>query len=302
MTKKSIQDNASYRQLSFPYIYGENIEHIYPDVQLSIERITPEIAKRMLETNVHNRDPKREAIAKAIVNGEWKLNGATIVFDRDGILRDGQNRLMACIKANMPIVTVVTRGVEASAQITMDTGVKRVLADYLKLDGYKNYSIVGAIGLMIYRADSYGIQSAFTMPTIGKDTVQTVYEFIRAEYDSRIAPLVSNAKAISKAYGVKSGTIGVLMDAFGAAGEDNLNEFVQQLLNRKPACASVRLLQNKLRNDKDSKYGKLPQKVVAALIIKTWNAYMRGDDITYLRYTQGGAHPESFPEIFLGYE
>lgn len=302
MTDNSIHGIASNLPISFPPIYGENISGNYAGVTISIERITPAIAAKMLETNVHNRDPKREAIAKSIRDGKWKLNGATIVFDPNGILRDGQNRLMACVKANMPIDTIVVRGVVSEAQITMDTGVKRALVDYLKLDGYTNCNIVGAIGLMIYRSDTYGLQSAFTLPIAGRDTIQNVYEFIGTEYGTRIGPLVKSVKALRTEYGVKAGTSGALFDTFKRAGEDNLDEFVQQLLNRKAACASVRLLQNKLRKDKDSKYGRLPQRVVAALIIKAWNAYMRGDEISLLRFTQGGANPENFPEVFLGYE
>lgn len=302
MTDNSIYPIGSNLPISFPYVYGENVERMYPEVRISIERIAPDVAKKMLETNVHNRDPKREPIAKAIQNNQWKLNGATIVFDENGVLRDGQNRLMACVKANTAIDTLVVRGVKSDAQITMDTGVKRALVDYLKLSGYKNDSIVGAIGLMIYRADTYGLQNAFTMPTVGKDTIQTIFEFICAEYDTRIGPLTSACKAIRRKYGVASGTSGVLLDAFKQAGDDNLNEFVQQLLNKKPACTSVRLLQNQLLKDKDSKYGKLPQRIVAALIIKAWNAYMRGDEIRQLKFVQGGATPENFPKIFLGYE
>lgn len=286
--------------ISFPYVYGENVAHLYPKVTVSIERITPEIAEKMLMVNISNRDPKREAIADAILRGQWKLNGATIAFDTNGVLRDGQNRLMACIKAGKPIDTVVVRGVEPKAQITMDTGVKRSLNDYLKLNGYKNCTTVGSMGLMIYRANTYGLQSAFTMPVAGKDTLQTVYEYICEEYDARIDPLVSSVKAIRATYGVEAGTLGALLDAFRQAGDDNLNEFVLQLINKKPACTAVRLLQDRLRKNKDKKDGKLPQKVIAALLIKSWNAYMLGDDIKLLRFTQGGASPESFPEVFLG--
>ena len=288
--------------ISFPHVHGENIEHLYPNVRMSIERITPETAKKMLTTNISNRDPKREAIADAILRGQWKLNGASIVFDTNGVLRDGQNRLMACIKAGKPIDTVVVRGVEPEAQITMDTGVKRSLTDYLKLKGLKNYTTVGSMGMMIYRANTYGLQSAFTMPVAGKDTLQTVYEFILKEYDTRIEPLISSVMAIRVAYGVEAGTLGALLDAFSRAGSDNLNEFVSQLLNRKPACTAVRLLQDKLHKNKEKKDGKLPQKVIAALIIKSWNAYMLGDDIKLLRFTQGGANPESFPEVFLDFD
>ncbi|MBQ1450679.1 MAG: hypothetical protein IIZ12_07105 [Eggerthellaceae bacterium] len=291
------------RPIAFPPIYGIDATNRYPNIRISIETITPEIAEKMLQANVGNRDPKREAIAKAIQKGEWTLNGATIVFDENGNLTDGQNRLRACIAANKPIDTIVVRGVPRAAQITMDVGVKRQLVDYLKMAGYKNCSTVGKVGMMLYRADSYGLEGSFTLPTIGKDTIKTLFEYINENYDKRIEPLVSPCRCVQRLYpGIMSGTIGVLFDIFRLAGEDNFTVFVQQLTNKRPACMSVRLLQNQLRKNSDSKQGKMPQRMIAALIIKTWNAYMRGDDIKTLRFTQGGAHPENFPEIFLGYE
>lgn len=295
-------DNTT-EHVAFPAIYGIDATKCYPNVRISIETITPDIAKKMLLTNIGNRDPKREAIKKAILSGEWTLNGATIVFDENGNLTDGQNRLRACVAANVPIDTLVVRGIPRAAQITMDMGVKRQLNDYLKLEGYKNCNIVGSIGTMLYRADSYGLEGSFTLPTIGKDTVQTLFEYIKENYDERVEPLVAPCKSVQRLYpGIMNGTTGVLFDMFRRAGEDNFTVFIQQLTNKRPACMSVRLLQNQLRKNSDSKQGKMPQKMVAALIIKTWNAYMRGDDIKTLRFTQGGAHPESFPEIFLSYE
>lgn len=293
----------SSKPIAFPPIYGIDAAIRYPNVRISIETITPEIAEKMLQANIGNRGPKREAIKKAILSGEWVLNGATIVFDENGNLTDGQNRLMACVASNTPIDTIVVRGIPHSAQITMDVGVKRQLTDYLKLEGYKNCNIVGSIGTMLYRADSYGLEGSFTLPTIGKDTVKTLFEYIKQNHDERIEPLVLPCRSVQLLYpGIMNGTTGVLFDQFRCAGEDNFTVFVQQLTNKRAACMSVRLLQNQLRKNSDSKQGKMPQKMVAALIIKTWNAYMRGDDIKTLRFTQGGAHPENFPEIFLGYE
>lgn len=289
--------------ISFPYVYGAPAAHLYPNVSVSIETITPEAAERMLVTNINNRDPKREPLEKAIINGEWVLNGATIVFDVDGVLIDGQNRLIACIRAGKPIDSIVVRGIPRSAQITMDTGVKRALADYLKLMGYPNYTAVGAVGLALYRSDAYGLEGAFSLTKSSKDTIKTVFDFIQEEYPTRIKPLVDVSKSVQRQIqGIQTGTIGALLDAFGGAGKANIDAFVQQLLNKAPACTSVRLLQDRLSKNAASKDGKMPQKLVAALIIKAWNAYMRGDDIKQLKFAQGGANPEKFPEVFLGYE
>lgn len=300
MTRTSIP-NAT----SFPPIYGENIEREYPNVRLSIERITPDIAKKMLETNVGNRDLKREPLAQALENGEWQLGNDAITFDENGNLTNGQNRLNACINANMPIDVIVARGIKRSAQVTMDTGVKRSLVDYLKMKGYKNCSTVGAIGTALQYVEKYGMDGAFGRQGSNLFTLKSTLDFIDEHDEKRIEPIVRDVMLFRSKQGsrvINSRTLGALFDTFRQAGDDNYRSFVDQLTNKKTACASVRLLLNRLSEyaEEINKGGTLVnQKYVAAIIIKAWNAYMRGDDIKQLRFRQGGAHPESFPEIIL---
>lgn len=73
----------------FDYVYGANVEREYPNVHLSIERITPEIASRMLETNIHNRALSRQSLEHALVTNQWLLNGDAIVFCEEGWLLNG---------------------------------------------------------------------------------------------------------------------------------------------------------------------------------------------------------------------
>lgn len=296
----------SSRPISFPPIYGVDVANLYPNVAISIETITPEVAEKMLQTNVGNRDLiSSVAVTKAIENDEWELNGATIVFDENGNLIDGQHRLTACIKTGKPIVTIVVRGIKRSAQITMDTGVKRRLRDYTKMRGYENYSHVATIGLAFYISDTYGHTKFFTDQRGGKATFKAVINHIDDNYESRIKPVVRDVMAVQQRYKrVNAGTIAVLFDIFRQAGDENYREFVGQLIGSRPACTSVRLLQNKLATNATTtdKTKQLTQKFIAVYTIKAWNAYMRGDDIKQLKYVQGGANPESFPEIFLGYE
>ena len=293
---------ANMDVISFPYVYGENIENLYPSVRITIERITPETAEEMLLTNIGNRDPKREPLEKAIANDEWELNGATIVFDENGNLTDGQNRLRACVRTGIPIVTIVVRGIRRSAQITMDSGVKRQLNDYLKMNGFKNDTTVGSIGRGLVYMDQFGIDGALQR-TAGRDyTTKAFYDFICKNYESRIEPLLSDVMSARARTGVKSKTLGMLFDTFKKAGDENYEEFVGQLLDRKPACTAVRVLKQKLSLNKDRKNEKAPDIVIAAWFIKAWNAYMLGEEIYQLRFTRGGAHPESFPEVFLGFD
>lgn len=45
--------------------------------------------------------------------GRWVLNGETICFDSNGVLRDGHHRLLAIIESGVTIEVLVVRGVAA---------------------------------------------------------------------------------------------------------------------------------------------------------------------------------------------
>lgn len=286
----------------FGYIFGEYAADKYPDVAVSIERITPSVAQSMLGANTHNRDTNRfETISKALKNGEWSLNGASIVFSDDGVLLDGQHRLIACVKTGIAFDTIVVRGIEKRQQMTMDVGTKRKVADFLKLDGYPDPSLVASIGNAIYRADYLGLSESFTRATAEKGTLLATVDFIEDNYETRIGPLKSLVRTVSRRYrGVYSATIGPLFDVFRRAGDEDFDAFIDQLLGKAEPCKTVELLISRLDENVRKTSGKLTQKVIAALFIKTWNAFMSGEQLGTLAYRQGGAHPEAFPEVYLG--
>lgn len=78
------------------------------------ELITPEIAKAYLEHNTKNRsisDPTVDSYAEDMKNGRWcESTGIAISFDTNGVLADGQHRLLAIVKANVPIWSYVCTG------------------------------------------------------------------------------------------------------------------------------------------------------------------------------------------------
>lgn len=281
------------------YIAGEDVSRFYPNVSISIERITPDVAEKMLTMNTRNRDPKKEPLARAIVNGEWHLNGASIVFSDDGILLDGQNRLMACIKTGIPIDSVVVRGISTVAQTTMDVGVKRGVTDYLKMHGYPNYTLLGSIGSSVMRADVIGIDGSVNVHGTGTLTVMEVCRFVDANYNGRLRRLVSPVQRTMKRFkGVHSITIAPLYDRFVSVSEDDFDGFVERLLSSDSSCTAIKLLSDRLDSNARETTGKLTQRVISALFIKAWNAYMMGADVKALRFRQGGNSPEAFPKIF----
>lgn len=103
--------------------------------------ITPQMAATMLERNLGNRNPKRNAIEhfkRQMENNRWRLTNQGIGFDTNRRLADGQNRLLACILADTPFTTLVVTGLDPDARDVIDTGVKRTFADVLRMHGFTN--------------------------------------------------------------------------------------------------------------------------------------------------------------------
>lgn len=88
---------------------------IESNVQFYVELITPEEAEEYLSRNdVNNRTINLEKVkvfADDMKKGKWQLNGEAIRFNEMGTLVDGQHRLMAIIKAGVPVKIGVMRNI-----------------------------------------------------------------------------------------------------------------------------------------------------------------------------------------------
>lgn len=286
--------------MHFDYVFGENVEWMYPNVSMHVERIYPSTARQMLKTNIHNRDKYRNAIKKVIEQGLWKLNGATIVWSNDGVLLDGQTRLQACVDSGKPIDVIVVRGIDPSAQMSMDTGKKRSVVDYLKLLGYKNAVTVGAIGTALQRAEANGLHAAAYKGAANDFTVEQTVGWIVDNYTNRILPVYPYADRVRRSIkGIQTGGIAAIADDLlqNGVSQDDVSDFFEQLAGAKEPCQPVRMLRDRLMKNAYDKGAKLPTDYIAAFVIKTWNAYITGSKLSFLRYSKGGAHPEAFPTI-----
>lgn len=117
-------------------------------MQINVETITPADAKRYLLSNRGNRNIRQrhvENLARDMATGAWVTNGDAIRFNCDGQLLDGQHRLSAIIKADRAIESVVIRGLDKTARLTMDAGAKRHAGDQLQFFGVKNAAKVASV-------------------------------------------------------------------------------------------------------------------------------------------------------------
>ena len=124
----------------------ENQKQEWGGVKPEVVTITPELATEFLKMNTKNRIPDKRSIstyAAAMKEGRWMLNGVPIVISNENILLDGQNRLLACVAANVPFDSLVVWGISPESFKTIDIGKTRTAADILTIEGgIKNSSIV----------------------------------------------------------------------------------------------------------------------------------------------------------------
>lgn len=119
--------------------------------------ITPDKAKKCMDayyaalktdTSKRNRTINHNRVfdyANDMKAGKWAVNGETIKFDEDGIIVDGQHRMMACIKSGVPFKTMVTYNVPRDTFDTIDVGNLRTANQTLRMLSVSYSSNVAAV-------------------------------------------------------------------------------------------------------------------------------------------------------------
>lgn len=142
-----------------------------PEVDGAVLTITPELARKMLTYNTHNRLVRPrvvEKLAADITEGRYSYNGTTVKFSVEGVLLDGQHRLHAVIESGIAVPCLVVWNLPSEAQETTDKGGKRWLQHILRRRGEKNVTALAAAinWLHRYEVDSMKRRDIGTFPTI----------------------------------------------------------------------------------------------------------------------------------------
>lgn len=104
------------------------------NMEFEMRIITPQEAKIILENNKRNRAISKTLVkkyAKMMMEGEWYSTHQSIAIDENGILVDGQHRLLACIEANASLKTIVVRNAKQNPYL--DMGKNRNWSDNLNI-------------------------------------------------------------------------------------------------------------------------------------------------------------------------
>jgi hypothetical protein len=109
-------------------------ERILPTA--NYETITPSQAQEWLDRPARNRKMVERRVglyAAAMLRGDWVLTSQGIAFDELGSLIDGQHRLHAIIRADIPVDMLVIRAASNRSQLVLDQGAKRTPHDQIAL-------------------------------------------------------------------------------------------------------------------------------------------------------------------------
>ena len=157
-------------------------------MKTELKTITPAWARDRLEElriaqeegKFCQHQPRQRAIqryAADMTAGKWLITHQGIAFDEEGNLLDGQNRLWAIVRANVPVKMQVSTGVEGDGKIrpmdVIDNGMTRSLGNQLRIShGYSNANEAAALvrGVVTLTCFSFMAKNAFSKGA--KDIVQ----------------------------------------------------------------------------------------------------------------------------------
>lgn len=111
---------------------------VYGQMELSIEMVTPAVAKTWLEKNVTNRRLRQhtcEVYSRDMKQGHWEKKPVAICFDENNMLGNGQHTLNAIVLSNCPQELLIARNVPRAAIAKMDTGLRRTITDIARFTG-----------------------------------------------------------------------------------------------------------------------------------------------------------------------
>lgn len=127
-------------------------------MQTKLFNVTPKWAaaqleehdKRLVAGTFRQRKIRASAVkryAEDMRAGAWRVTHQGIAFDTEGNILDGQHRLLAVVKANVPVQMQVTTNLPAEGVMdSIDCGAARSVANQLQIvHGYANAFLTAAI-------------------------------------------------------------------------------------------------------------------------------------------------------------
>lgn len=249
--------------------------------------VTPyEAAYVLKHRNPHNRNI-REAyaagMARNMLAGKWPINGETMGFSWDGFLLDGQHRFVALasltdVPEGFTVRFLVSAGLDPASQETMDLGLKRTPGDVLRLRGIAHPVAVGAIARKLWHWESGDLRFQTRRNPL---TMTELLDFL--EQRPRLHRSAEISKYVRNHYrSLPPSIVGLAHYLFTGIDEETSAWFFQRIADgaNLPTGHPVHSLRESLSMGwRGNLKGRLPEDEYMAMLVRTWNAVRRGDNL-----------------------
>lgn len=247
------------------------------NTQSQLMMIKPEQAAMWLAANTNNRPMQGSAVLRYATDmkaGNWQCNGETIKIAMDGTLLDGQHRLAAIVKAEMPIEMFVVQGLPLESFRTIDVGMRRSSAQILGLAGFQNTTSLASAARWVNILESGRSCSL-------KTTTPEIQDVI-----DRHPLLTDYAKLHSKVKAKRLFPACCLAPVVLAAekhGQTKVNAFLNAVLEGAGIMQEDPAYALRERFFSSTRGSRIEADVAVGLTIKCLNAHMEGRKIKLLR-------------------
>lgn len=261
---------------------------------VDIVNVSPLLAREWLGHNTHNRNIRPAGVAALVRDmraGRYHLTGQGITFDRSGVLIDGQHRLNAIIEADVTVPLVVLRGADPDAQMAIDVNRKRTYPDHLTLSGKINATTRAAIlrRAMLWERGIFVNQGGAFTPTYAE---LDAFAATRPLFDSA----VEFALHLRRELGMPPSIGGLAFYVFAGIDYEGAVEFLGRVADGENISRTHPAYAFRSRFTKEqTQGGRIPESELLALLIRAWNAYRTGGELTKLQLPKGGLTTSNFP-------
>lgn len=268
---------------------------------MKIEKVlvTPEIAAKWLANNTQNRNVNQSRVnryTRDMIDNKWRTDtGEIIKISKDGVILDGQHRLIAVVNSKESIYFHVGFNMDNDLFQVLDTGKSRSGVDVLKISGVKNTS---AVSSLINSYNQY-INTNSRKGSNGELTNLSGHELLEFYYDRKewVDNIIHISEGLYSAFQrvwVK-GEVLLFLALFTDVDKKNGYEFMRELCQGTDVTSDViPILRNRLIAEKIHTTKRTKSSVMRALVIKAWNAYYSGKSLRSLRFNP---ETEEYPKI-----
>jgi hypothetical protein len=251
-----------------------------PSDSARVYTITPALAEHIIKTrNGANRKPNTAKIDEyihAMETKRWPVTGSTIVFSKSGYLLDGQHRLLACIRAEVPLTTFVAFNIPDSAFAMIDIGRKRSNVDAFQIARIPNPNIAASAvrWIMIHEDDPLNRGRTWTNEELfkyyeAKLNTPVFHEFVSMALDIEEASKEKSPGGKRRNY-LPAGSLAAYLLIFSKINRKHAAQFANLLLcNQRHGRAYI----NVIRERMDANAGRLHESVRNGLFVQAWNAF-----------------------------